>query len=64
MNSLAHVRTGPAQPIHIPNNPDLAHKNYAAVDELRRTIMHLDEGAGRQLWWAAVQHEWGITGPG
>jgi len=26
MNSLAHVCTGPAQPIHIPNNADLAHK--------------------------------------
>ena len=29
MNSLAHVRTGPAQPIHIPSNADLAHKNYS-----------------------------------
>ncbi|KAF8497540.1 SNF2 family N-terminal domain-containing protein [Russula emetica] len=29
VNSLAHVRTGPAQPIHIPSNADLTHKNYS-----------------------------------
>jgi hypothetical protein len=29
VNSLAHVRTGPAQPIHVPSNADLAHKNYS-----------------------------------
>jgi SNF2-related domain len=28
-NSLAHVRIGPAQPIHIPSNADHAHNDYS-----------------------------------
>jgi hypothetical protein len=28
VNSIDHVRTGPAQPIHIPSNADLVHNNY------------------------------------
>lgn len=31
MDSIARVRTGPAKPIHIPTNADLAPKNYSGA---------------------------------